>query len=165
MTVDSSGVRARSVMGVSDDPSRPITLSPTGLPTTVLPLADATARHLLGQALEAPDEVRRDRITEVVARYPRFLDAWAALGDHGRDPVERYAAYRVGYHRGLDALRASGWRGSGYVRWSEATNHGFLSALRGLGEMAALIGEVDEAERIGLFLAQLDPTGVPESER
>jgi hypothetical protein len=153
------------VVGVSDDPSRPITLGPTGLPTTVLPLADATARHLLRQALEAPDGVRRDRITEVVARYPRFLDAWAALGNHGRDPVERYAAYRVGYHRGLDALRASGWRGSGYVRWSEATNHGFLSALRGLGEMAALIGEVDEAERISLFLAQLDPTGVPESER
>jgi hypothetical protein len=150
---------------VSDEQSRPITLSSTGLPTTVLPRADATARHLLGQALEAPDEVRRDRIAEVVAKYPRYLDAWAALGDHGRDPVERYAAYRVGYHRGLDALRASGWRGSGYVRWSDTSNHGFLSALRGLGEMAALIGEVDEAERIGIFLAQLDPTGGPALDR
>ena len=47
--------------------------------------------------------------------------------------IERYAYYRVGYHRGLDALRANGWRGSGYVRWSEPTNRGFLRALAGLG--------------------------------
>jgi hypothetical protein len=75
--------------------------------------------------------------------------------------MERYAAYRVGYHRGLDTLRANGWRGSGYVRWAEPTNHGFLRALRGLGAMAAEIGETDEAERITLFLLQLDPTGIP----
>jgi hypothetical protein len=30
--------------------------------------------------------------------------------------------------------------------------------------MAAAIGEHDEAERIGLFLAQLDPSGVPVDE-
>lgn len=146
---------------MSDAESRPIGLSTGGLPSTVLPPADATARHQLLQALSAPEEVRRDRIAEVVAAHPRYLDAWSALGDHGRDPIERYAAYRVGYHRGLDTLRANGWRGSGYVRWSEPTNHGFLRSLRGLGEMAALIGEVDEAERIALFLAQLDPSGVP----
>jgi hypothetical protein len=98
-----------------------------------------------------------------VASYPRYLEAWATLGDLGRNPIERYAAYRVGYHRGLDALRANGWRGSGYVRWSEPTNRGFLRSLRGLGQMAALIGEVDEAERIALFMAQLDPAGIPES--
>jgi hypothetical protein len=99
----------------------------------------------------------------VVAANPRYLDAWARLGDHARDQVEAYAAYRVGYHRGLDALRASGWRGSGYVRWAEETNRGFLRALRGLGRVAAEIGEADEAERIRLFIAQLDPGGVPAS--
>ncbi len=124
----------------------------------MLPPADPAAEHQLREALAAPAETRRDRIADVVARHPRYLDAWAALGDHGRDPIERYAAYRVGYHRGLDALRASGWRGSGYVRWEAPTNHGFLRALRGLGEMAALIGEVDEAERIAVFLGQLDPS-------
>lgn len=149
--------------GVSDAESRPIGLSPSGPPTTVLPPADPTARHLLLQALEAPEGVRRDRVADVVARYPRFLDAWAALGDLGRDPIDRYAAYRVGYHRGLDTLRANGWRGSGYVRWAEPTNRGFLSNLRGLGEMAALIGEADEAERISLFIAQLDPSGIPDA--
>ena len=90
-------------------------------------------------------------------REPPFLDAWAELGDAGRDDIERYAYYRVGYHRGLDALRANGWRGSGYVRWSEPTNRGFLRALAGLGGMAAAIGEDDEAERCATFLAQLDP--------
>jgi len=68
----------------------------------------------------------------------------------------------VGYHRGLDTLRASGWRGSGYVRWAEPTNHGFLRSLRGLGAMAAEIGEADEADRIHTFLLQLDPSGIPQ---
>ncbi len=143
--------------------SRPVNLSTTGLPSTVLPPADAAQRHELLQAIGAPDDVRHARVSEVVASYPRYLEAWATLGDLGRNPIERYAAYRVGYHRGLDALRANGWRGSGYVRWSEPTNRGFLRALRGLGQMAALIGEVDEAERIALFMAQLDPAGIPES--
>jgi Protein of unknown function (DUF3151) len=60
-------------------------------------------------------------------------------------------------------LRANGWRGSGYVRWTEPTNQGFLRALAGLGAMAAAIGEDDEADRIALFLAQLDPNGPPTS--
>ena len=136
---------------------RPITMS-QGLPSTVLPPADPDAQAELGarpwrstrpgDAMPSPPSP---------ARYPRYLDAWAELGDLGRDDVERYAYYRVGYHRGLDALRANGWRGSGYVRWSEPTNHGFLRALAGLGDMAAAIGEHDEAERVATFLAQLDP--------
>lgn len=137
---------------------QPIHLTPQGPPRTVLPLEDATVRHAVQQALAAPADEVRERVAEVVARHPRSLIAWRALGDHGRDTMERYAAYRVGYHRGLDALRANGWRGSGYVRWADESNHGFLGCLRGLGEMAAAIGETDEAERISLFLAQLDPT-------
>lgn len=108
-----------------------------------------------------PEADRRAAVAGVVAGAPRFLDAWAALGDLGRDPVERYAAYRVGYHRGLDALRANGWRGSGYVRWSEPTNRGFLRCMRGLADMAAQIGEDDEADRCRTFLLQLDPSGIP----
>jgi hypothetical protein len=94
----------------------------------------------------------------VVARHPRFLDGWARLGELARDDVEAYAAYRVGYHRGLDRLRQSGWRGSGYVRWEHETNRGFLRALRGLQRQAEVIGETDEAERCAHFLHQLDPT-------
>jgi hypothetical protein len=97
-------------------------------------------------------------VAQVVARWPRSLEAWAALGDLGRDDIERYAAYRVGYHRGLDTLRQSGWRGSGYVRWRHETNRGFLRALQGLQQMAVAIGEKDEADRCRQFLAQLDPS-------
>lgn len=137
---------------------RPVTMS-SGLPSTVLPEPPPEQRRALSEALGVDAERRRDAVAAVVAAYPRFLEAWAALGDAGRDDVERYAAYRVGYHRGLDALRANGWRGSGYVRWREPGNLGFLRCLQGLGEMARRIGELDEAERVELFLHQLDPDG------
>ena len=78
-----------------------------------------------------------------------------------RDPIERYACYRVGYHRGLDTLRSNGWRGTGFVRWRHETNRGFLRALRGLAAMATAIGEADEATRCGQFILQLDPSGIP----
>lgn len=135
---------------------RPITMS-QGLPSTVLPEADPALRDALARAMSVQGPARRHAIAAVVAAHPRFLDGWAALGDAGRDDIERYAAYRVGYHRGLDALRANGWRGSGYVRQSEPGNQGFLRCLAGLGEMARRIGERDEAERIEVFLAQLEP--------
>jgi hypothetical protein len=140
---------------------QPIGMS-QGPPSTVLPAPDADDVSRLADALARPASERREAVSRVVAASPRFLDAWASLGDLGRDPIERYAAYRVGYHRGLDALRANGWRGSGYVRWSEPTNRGFLRALRGLGAMAAAIGEHDEAERCTTFLLQLDPSGIPD---
>ena len=144
---------------MSDD--RPIHLTTQGPPSTVLPPADPTASAALAAAMAAPDTDRRAAVAEVVTRWPRYVDAWAFLGDLGRDDIERYAAYRVGYHRGLDTLRANGWRGSGYERWAHETNRGFLRALRGLGQMADRIGEADEAERIALFIVQLDPSGVP----
>lgn len=143
----------------SDQPIQPIQMS-SGLPSTVLPEADPELRHELRRALAA--DRPREAVARLVAAHPRSLDAWAALGDLGRDTIERYAAYRVGYHRGLDALRANGWRGSGYVRWSAPGNRGFLRALFGLGTCAAAIGEDDEADRCAQFLLQLDPSGVPD---
>ena len=134
----------------------PVAMS-AGLPSTVLPPADPDAEARLADALHAPAGARKVAVSEVLVAYPRFLAGWATLGDLGDHPIERYAAYRVGYHRGLDALRANGWRGSGYVRWSAPTNVGFLRSLVGLGEMATVIGEHDEADRIAIFLAQLDP--------
>src|SRR6187549_1716842 len=136
-------------------------MQPSGPPRTVLPPESASVIDALGSAATASVDERRDLIAKVVMAHPRSLFAWAALGAVGRDDIERYSAYRVGYHRGLDALRANGWRGSGYVRWAAPTNRGFLRALRGLGQMAEKIGETDEAERIALFILQLDPSGVP----
>lgn len=138
-----------------------VTLTPSGPPETVIAAEPTDRLHALAQALGAPEAERRAAVAAVVARWPRFLDGWARLGQLGRDDVERYAAYRVGYHRGLDTLRANGWRGSGYVRWEHETNRGFLRALAGLQEMAARIGEGDEAERCAHFLRQLDPAWPP----
>jgi hypothetical protein len=135
----------------------PVNLSTSGPPETVLDPEPADALAALEAALAAPEADRRDAVAAVVARWPRFLDGWARLGELGRDDVESYACFRVGYHRGLDRLRASGWRGTGYVRWSHPTNQGFLRALEGLRARAAAIGEVDEEERCRHFLVQLDP--------
>lgn len=138
--------------------SKPVNLSPSGPPETVLDAEPPEALAALAQAATLDDpEAHHQAVSAVVARWPRCLHAWAALGDVGRDDVERYAAYRVGYHRGLDRLRANGWRGSGYVRGVHSENQGFLRCLTGLGEMAATIGEIDEAERCATFRVQLDP--------
>jgi hypothetical protein len=135
----------------------PVSLSPQGVPETVLPPEPADALAALTAALAEPEDRRRAAVAAVVARWPRFLDAWARLGALARDDVEAYACFRVGYHRGLDRLRQSGWRGSGYVRWSHEANRGFLRALDGLRGGAAAIGETDEEERCREFLYQLEP--------
>lgn len=135
----------------------PVNLTPSGPPETVLPPEPADAVAALLAALDLPEAERKAATASVVARWPRFLDAWARLGDMAADPVESYAYYRIGYHRGLDELRRSGWRGSGYVRWGHEENRGFLRSLAGLGRAAAAIGEEDEVERIRQFLHQLDP--------
>ena len=99
-------------------PDRPVSFSPSGPPRTVLDPEPSAAVDALTAALATSDPgSRRDAVSAVVARWPEFLDGWARLGELGRDPVESYAAFRVGYHRGLDRLRRNGWRGSGEVRW------------------------------------------------
>ena len=109
----------------------------------------------IDEALSRPD--RHAALSAIVAANPSSQLAWAELGDVARDDVEAYACYRVGYHRGLDALRAAGWRGSGYVRGRHPGNVGFLRCLDGLRRTAAAIGETDEADRCSVFLRQLDP--------
>ena len=135
----------------------PVNLS-TGLPETRLDPEPPDAREALAAALAVPEELRRQAVSAVATGWPRYLDAWARLGGVAADDAEAYACYRVGYHRGLDQLRQSGWRGVGYVRWAHAPNRGFLRSLAGLARVAAAIGEGDEADRCRQFIAQLDPT-------
>ena len=139
--------------------SNPVNLSGVGPPDHQLPQVDSNWEIDLAAAVEQLDDNRRNALRGVVAKYPTYLQAWAELGDASAETIDKYMAYRVGYHRGLDALRASGWRGSGYVRWSKPSNTGFLRCLRGLGATAALIGESAEAQRCEQFLLQLDPSG------
>jgi hypothetical protein len=100
----------------------------------------------------------RVAVADLVVSHPTSLFAWAEYGDRARDDLESYMSYRVGYHRGLDALRQNGWRGSGYVRWANESNRGFLRCLMGLARTAQLIGEAAESQRCRTFLAQLDPS-------
>jgi hypothetical protein len=138
-----------------------VNLSRSGPPETVLPPEPTEVLRALDAALSLDPADRDAALRLITADRPRWSGAWAALGDVSSDPVEAYAYYRVGYHRGLDALRANGWRGSGYVRWSHPSNRGFLGCLAGLARQAAVIGELDEAERCELFLRQCDPTWPP----
>ncbi|MFD5601375.1 DUF3151 domain-containing protein [Leucobacter sp. NPDC058333] len=96
----------------------------------------------------------------VVREHPDSPRAWAVLADaadaEGRE-VEAYAFARVGYHRGLDSLRKSGWRGAGPVPWSHEPNRGVLRALYALRRAAGRIGETSEVERLTEFLNGADP--------
>jgi hypothetical protein len=107
------------------------------------------------QALEAGGDPN-----DVAAQFPASSSAWAVLADDafaaGR-VVESYAYARVGYHRGLDALRRNGWKGHGPVPWSHDPNRGFLRCLHALGRAADAIGESDEAQRCAAFLTDCDP--------
>jgi hypothetical protein len=103
-------------------------------------------------------------VAEVAARHPACLAAWATLGElalQGGRPVEAYAYFRVGYHRGLDRIRRAGWRGTGQVPWSSEGNRGFLRSLAGLAQAAAAIAEHDEADRCRQFLHDLAPDAPP----
>lgn len=127
------------------------------------------SHNLLGEppATLLPDNVaarealeRGQDPTEVAAANPTFSAAWAALADRAfaaGSVVESYAYARVGYHRGLDALRRAGWKGHGPVPWSHEPNQGFLRCLHALGRAAGAIGETDEAQRCNQFLDDSDP--------
>jgi hypothetical protein len=121
-----------------------------GVPATLLP-DDPAPREALAAGVA---------LDQVAADHPASSLAWAVLAEQALDvgrAVEGYAYARVGYHRGLDALRRAGWRGQGPVPWSHVPNRGFLRALAALGRAAALIGEDEERVRCETFLRDSDP--------
>lgn len=115
-----------------------------GIPETLLPVDPA-----------AGDLAAGSDPAQVAARYPESALAWAVLAEaalgRGAD-VEAYAYARTGYHRSLDALRRSGWRGQGPVPWSHEPNRGFLRSLAALSRAAERLGEVSEQQRCAGFL-------------
>jgi hypothetical protein len=125
-----------------------------------------TSGNLLAPPTRLPDDPAITRLKggedpeTVAAAFPTSSTAWAALAEaalaDGRN-IEAYAFARTGYHRGLDALRRAGWRGSGPIPWSHEPNRGFLRSLHALGLAAAAIDETDEAARCATFLADSDP--------
>ena len=135
----------------------------SGVTETLLPDEPAAAVAALEEALNAHDEGPRHlgrRLRAIVTKHPAFLEGWAHLAawaiEEG-DPVAAYAFARTGYHRGLDKIRRAGWKGQGPVPWHHEPNRGFLRSVHGLMRAAALIREMDEAERCRTFLLELDP--------
>ena len=126
--------------------TRPNLLGP---PPTHLPDDPAAADLAAGTV---PADAARD--------HPDSSLAWALLAEEALDQGEDIRAYafaRVGYHRGLDRLRRSGWKGAGPVPWSHEPNQAFLRALSALGQAAAAIDEAPEVARIRAFLLDADP--------
>lgn len=97
---------------------------------------------------------------EVAAANPTSSIAWAVLAERALQDgltITGYAYARTGYHRGLDQLRRSGWKGFGPIPWSHVPNQGFLRALAALHRAADAIGEIDEAQRTASMLVDSDP--------
>ncbi len=103
----------------------------------------------------AATELAEGATADQVARaFPASSFAWAELAEQALadgDDLVAYAFARVGYHRGLDALRRSGWKGHGPIPSSHQPNQGFLRCLTALAEAAERIGDQDEAERCRAF--------------
>ncbi|QDP99045.1 DUF3151 domain-containing protein [Microlunatus elymi] len=130
-----------------------------GVPQTELP-TDIAAAELASASPE--------RVVEIVSAHPASSLGWAILAERSLaadTPAETLIAYayaRTGYHRGLDALRRAGWRGSGPVPWEHEPNRGFLRALWALSVAAGRIGEAEEQDRCSQFLRDSSETAYRE---
>ena len=87
-----------------------VSLTPSGPPETVLPVDSPETQRLMNE-ISTAQSLDRSKLLQLISVSPRSPGVWALYGKHGTDTLESYAAYRVGYHRGLDLLRANGWRG------------------------------------------------------
>lgn len=131
------------------------------MPENLLPTPSSNPETLLPAEPEVTAAIEAEApVASVVVSYPSSSLAWALLADEawGRGAtLESYAYARVGYHRGLDALRKAGWRGVGPVPWSHGPNRGVLRALFALRRAAEAIDEPGEPERLTDFLNASDP--------
>ena len=131
-----------------------------GVPPTYLTDDPAVREALAGAIGFDVDDV----LEQTVRDHPTSSLAWAVLADRAwsrRELVQSYAYARVGYHRGLDALRRGGWKGPGPVPWSHEGNRGVLLSLYMLRRAAEGIGETDEVTRLTDFLDGSDPAAIP----
>ncbi|GAA0991389.1 hypothetical protein JOE66_003185 [Subtercola frigoramans] len=132
-----------------------------GVPPTLLNPEDGVAEALSVD----PDKMlpSREELEAHVRRFPTSSLLWALLAERAFDEgqvIPSYAFARVGYHRGLDALRKGGWRGQGPIPWSHEPNRGVLRSLYALRRAAEAIDEIDEVTRLTDFLTNSDPTAI-----
>lgn len=133
-------------------------------------LADAAPQTRLPEDPAAAELAARgpDAFGDVLRAHPGSSLCWALLAEGALNAgtpdadVAAYAYARTGYHRGLDALRRAGWKGSGPVPWEHEPNRGFLRALWALTVAAQRIGDTAEFERCAQFLRDSSETGYAE---
>lgn len=139
-------------------------------------MAPETRRNLLADdanptllpADPVPEPASLDEALYGARSHPACSMLWAYLAENAlaestdAADVSAYAFARTGYHRGLDALRRNGWRGSGPVPWEHEPNRGFLRALWALAVAADRIGEAEEASRCAQFLRDSSETAYQE---
>lgn len=117
----------------------------------------------IGPALT--DDADHAELVAAVVAEPAASLGWALLAEEAlavgtsEADVTAYAFARTGYHRGLDALRRSGWKGAGPVPYEHEANRGFLRALWSLARAAQRIGDNGEFERCAQFLRDSTETG------
>lgn len=138
------------------------------------------------QLPEDPAAIAMDKVTpsnpvfsttlnEVATEHPESPLVWALLAEaalkkaetkaaadtpHERSYLVAYAFARTGYHRGLDLLRANGWKGWGPVPFDHKPNQGVLRAIAVLAHSARAIGETEEYDRLRQMLSDADPNVV-----
>ena len=123
-----------------------------GPPPTYLPSDPAESALASSSGLPADEATAR----AAASAHPDSSLAWAILAEHrlaAGDTLTGYAFARVGYHRGLDALRRNGWKGYGPIPADHEPNQGFLRCLTALADASEAIGDLAEAERCRQFLA------------
>jgi hypothetical protein len=109
-----------------------------------------------------------ERYVAITSAHPASSLSWALLAEDAlragtaEADLTAYAYARTGYHRGLDALRRAGWRGSGPIPWEHEPNRGFLRALHALSVAAGRIGETEEEQRCAQFLRDSTEAGYHE---
>lgn len=140
---------------MSESTHRNLLAHNAGTPQTELP-ADPGAAEFSSATPE--------QLIDAVGRHPATSLGWALLAEQAlatetpAGTIQAYAYARTGYHRGLDALRRAGWKGSGPVPWEHEPNRGFLRALWALSVAAGRIGETEEQQRCSQFLRDSSET-------
>jgi hypothetical protein len=133
--------------------------SGAGPDATYLPIDPAVAQLA---------ESGAEQFIAIVSANPTSSLCWALLAEGSlkmgtpEGDIAAYAYARTGYHRGLDLLRRSGWKGVGPIPWEHAPNRGFLRALWALAVAAGRIGDTVEQERCAQFLRDSSETGYVE---
>jgi hypothetical protein len=147
---------------VTDLTERDLLASEPGPSPTLLPIDPAVAE--LANA-------GRERFLDIVRANPASSLCWALLAEGSlrigtpEGDLGAYAYARTGYHRGLDALRRAGWRGTGPIPWEHVPNRGFLRSLYALAQAAERIDDTVEQERCIQFLRDSSMTGYEELTR